>query len=70
MAVASRGARLRELILESDEEAYVRDPDHAMTHVLAHLDYHLGALGEEITAEQEEEADFIADIRLGREGTR
>lgn len=48
-----------------DPEAWHGGAEYGMTHALCHLDLgHLDDVGESFTADQERQADCLADIRL------
>jgi hypothetical protein len=70
------GGRCTELYVPGTKTAYLdidavaEDPEHAYAHAVAHMDYHLGELGDVMTPEQEAQANDVAHIRLDREGSR
>ena len=50
-----------------DKAWYDEDPDYALAHQVAHLDLgHHENYGRPYTEADEEEADWLADLRLGR----
>jgi hypothetical protein len=52
------------------QEWYERDEDGALAHVIAHLDLGHHEAGGKVSAEEEAMAEWLARVRLDREGTR